>query len=126
MARHHRPISAVPLHGTLVEADMSDTSQTEPQALRDQVGTGLAVPGGLAREALPVPTEEAIRTTERNQPISPSAGAARGARTRFFDGNHKYIRDNIRLADQKATFFFTGATALLAFLYKNDVSSRWL
>ena len=108
---------------------MSDTSQTEPQALRDQIGTGLAVPGGLAREALPVPTEEASSTTERNQPMSPSSGAVPAdleARTRFVDGIHEYIRDNIRLADQKATFFFTGATALLAFLYKNDVSSHWL
>jgi multisubunit Na+/H+ antiporter MnhB subunit len=36
------------------------------------------------------------------------------------------VREYIRLADQKATFFFAGATALLAFLYRNDVSARWL
>ena len=37
-----------------------------------------------------------------------------------------HIRDSINLADQKATLFFTGATALLAFMYNENVSARWL
>ena len=39
---------------------------------------------------------------------------------------HHYVRDYINLADQKATLFFTGATALLAFMYNKNVSARWL
>lgn len=48
------------------------------------------------------------------------------AKDEFTAFAHKYIRDYINLADQKATFLFTGATALLAFLYNKDVSERWL
>jgi Family of unknown function (DUF5706) len=44
----------------------------------------------------------------------------------FADSVHKYIRENIQLADQKAAFFFTASTALLAFLYKNGTSSYWM
>jgi hypothetical protein len=47
-------------------------------------------------------------------------------RTTFVDRNHEYIRSMITFADQKASFFFAGATALLAFLHKNDLSARWL
>jgi hypothetical protein len=36
------------------------------------------------------------------------------------------VREYIRLADQKAAFLFTAATALLAFLYRAGVSARWL
>jgi hypothetical protein len=59
-------------------------------------------------------------------PASASPSADPEARERFAEAAHQYVREYIRLADQKATFLFTGATALLAFLYKNDVSARWL
>jgi hypothetical protein len=36
------------------------------------------------------------------------------------------LREYIQLADQKAMFFFAGATALLAFLFRSGVSSRWM
>jgi hypothetical protein len=44
----------------------------------------------------------------------------------FAEQTHQYIREYIRLADQKAAFFVTASTALLAFLYRADLSSRWL
>jgi hypothetical protein len=46
-------------------------------------------------------------------------------RLAFAEQTHQYIRDYIRQADQKAGFFFTAGTALLAFLYNTGVSSRW-
>jgi hypothetical protein len=90
-------------------------------------------------DALPVP-EEALRRPLSSGAHAPLEAAVAGtpvpssgvsstgieARAKFTDEVHQYIREYIRLADQKATFFFTGGTALLAFLYKNDVSSRWL
>jgi len=39
---------------------------------------------------------------------------------------HQYLREYIRNADQKAVFFFTVFSGLLAFLYSHQVSSRWL
>jgi hypothetical protein len=39
---------------------------------------------------------------------------------------HRYLSDYIKFADQKATFVFGGAAALLAFLYKAEASRRWL
>ena len=45
---------------------------------------------------------------------------------RFAEELHNYLREYIRNADQKATFFFAGATALLAFLHSQKGTSRWL
>ena len=89
-----------------------------------QAGTG-TVPA-----ALPTPTGESVeRASEEMQPttagrVGPRTGLdARGDFTTFA---HRYIRDYINLADQKATLFFTGGTALLAFMYNKNVSERWL
>jgi hypothetical protein len=45
---------------------------------------------------------------------------------KFSEELHNYLREYIRNADQKATFFFAGATALLAFLHSQKGTSRWL
>ena len=45
---------------------------------------------------------------------------------KFAEETHQYIRDYIRQADQKAAFFFAGATALIAFLYKSRLVHLWL
>jgi hypothetical protein len=47
-------------------------------------------------------------------------------RLKFAEETHQYIREYIRLADQKATFFFAGATALLAYLHKLGLASKWI
>lgn len=39
---------------------------------------------------------------------------------------HSYMRGFISGADQKAAFFFAGATALLAFLHSKNVAVRWV
>ena len=39
---------------------------------------------------------------------------------------NEHIRHFISAADQKAIFFCTGATALLAFLYDHKLSARWM
>ncbi len=106
---------------------MNDANMSDAQATRGTVSEGLPVPSEAVREPLPIPPDHADIGAEQKQPSS--AGGAGGdldTKTDFTSFAHKYIRDYINLADQKATFFFTGATALLAFLYNKDVSTRWL
>lgn len=46
-------------------------------------------------------------------------------RWKLAEETHQYVREHIRLADQKATFFFAGSTALLAYLYNHGLTNRW-
>jgi hypothetical protein len=46
-------------------------------------------------------------------------------RLKFAEETHQYVREYIRLADQKATFFFAGSTALLAYLHKVGLTNVW-
>jgi hypothetical protein len=107
---------------------MSETNQAT-QTSRDTPGQGLPVPPAAVRDALPTPTSGTIGPHDAQQPGALGGTASRGdaeAKIDFASFVHQYIRDYINLADQKATFFFTGATALLAFLYNKNVSVRWL
>ena len=45
---------------------------------------------------------------------------------KFSEDTHQYVREYIRLADQKATFFFAGGTTLLAYLNGDGFVNRWL
>ena len=109
---------------------MTYNSRIGTQASGERGSEGLTVPAALAREPLPVPSAgSAAPPAEQHQPAPPVAGSGPGdvqAKLQFAEQTHQYIRDFIKLGDQKATFFFTGATALLAFLYRNGVSARWL
>jgi hypothetical protein len=49
-----------------------------------------------------------------------------GRHARFSQDAHDYLREHIRNADQKATFFFAALTALLAFLNTQNVPTRWI
>lgn len=48
------------------------------------------------------------------------------SRLKFVEETHQYIREFIRFADQKAAFFFAGASALLAYLHKLGFTSKWI
>lgn len=48
------------------------------------------------------------------------------AKLKFAEETHQYVREYIRLADQKATFFFAGSTALLTYLHKQGLASKWI
>ena len=45
---------------------------------------------------------------------------------KYAEETHGYVREYIRLADQKAFFFSAASTTLLAFLYKVDLVHRWI
>lgn len=44
----------------------------------------------------------------------------------FATFTHEYIREYIRLADQKSAFVFGASAAVLAFLYKSSVPQNWI
>jgi hypothetical protein len=69
------------------------------------------------------PTSNSIRPTE--------VEATELARTtelqwKFSEETHQYVREYIRQADLKAAFFFAGATALIAFMYKANLVQLWV
>lgn len=104
---------------------MTDNHQNS-QAPQGQPRTSLPAPAASSVGALPVPPKS---DTGQEKPISPVDAALDAdveTRTEFIGSVHEYVREFIALADQKATFFFTGATALLAFLHTSGVSARWL
>jgi hypothetical protein len=108
---------------------MTESTKTDTQASQGKSIPGLPVPSALTREALPTPSGGGESASDRQQPAPPASPTMTGdaeARERFAEATHQYIREYIRLADQKASFLFTAATALLAFLYKNEVSVKWL
>lgn len=101
---------------------------TPDQGSQSKSPSSLPVPEAAVSEALPVPpppTDEAPGTTAVFQPC-PVVPADLDERLAFAEQTHQYIREYIRLADQKAAFFFTACTALLAFLYRVNASARWL
>jgi hypothetical protein len=48
------------------------------------------------------------------------------SRLKFAEETHQYVREYIRIADQKAIFFFAGSTALLAYLHNRGLTYRWV
>lgn len=97
------------------------------QVSQDRQGTDLVIQ--KPTEALPLPASAPDGGTNRELPNAPGgvpSAADIQARLQFVEATHQYIRSYIAAADQKAIFFFTGSTALLAFLFRNGVSTRWL
>ncbi len=105
------------------------TGAEDNQAQPGQALPELAVPLEVTRGPLPATPEGTPSASDNEQPASPRLQPSPkdiDARERFTNSVHQYVREYIQFADQKATFLFTGATALLAFLYTKDVSARWL
>ena len=91
----------------------------EIPVLEDLLGSGLPSPAeteGLADAPEPTRAHEALSSAHREW----------SENARFSQDIHDYLRELIRLADQKAAFFFTGGTALLAFLDKDGLASSWV
>lgn len=102
---------------------------THTQGPKGSSQDDLQIPAANVNSPLPTPIGRAAEPADAAQPTT--AGNVEGrsdidAKGEFAAFAHHYIRDYINLADQKATFFFTGGTALLAFMYNKNVSARWL
>lgn len=89
----------------------------------------IPVPSEVQETAIPQPESTSSESEERAPSTAIKADrdqhsanqAVDSVSSRFAHDVHVYLQDLIRLADQKATFFFAGGTALLAFLYNSEV-----
>jgi hypothetical protein len=107
---------------------MSNPTSQASQAERETM-PALPVPETLGKEGIPIPATASETRADETQPAATSEATVQRdveAKTRFAEFAHQYIREYIAHADRKATFFFTGATALLAFLYNKNLSARWI
>ena len=103
---------------------MAETTQQ-----RQNVHTALPVPAG----AESAPLVSTVRTGEPTPASIRPPDIEKGAldkttefQWKFAEETHQYVREYIRQADQKAAFFFAGATALIAFLYKANLVQTWV
>ena len=88
----------------------------------------LPVPSGALEKPLPMPAEdvgEGVVQVGWTGPRRSDEQFDGREKPEFGDFVHKYIRESIRFADQKATFVFAGTVAWLAFLYDDGVALRW-
>jgi hypothetical protein len=69
---------------------------------------------------------DAPLTLEKSPTGSPPTTVVAADHAKFSHEVHSYVREHIRNADQKATFFFAAYTAILAFLNSQNVPTRWL
>jgi hypothetical protein len=107
-------MSNLPTTENQAQAGTKATFESATDVSRNAIARPAAMPENFPSESQPSPPRESIEPD------------ATSPRADFSYAVHKYVRDNIQLADQKATFFFTGATALLAFLFKNGTSNYWI
>ena len=105
------------------------TSMTDTTQQRQSDHTALPVPGGASTAPLMTTVRTGEPTLMSIRP--PEVETAEVSKTtelhwKFAEETHQYVREYIRQADQKAVFFFAGATALIAFLYNASLIQRWI
>lgn len=105
------------------------TSMTDTTQQRQSNHTVLPIPGGAPAAPLVATVAAGEPTPTSIQP--PVVETIELSKTtelywKFAEETHQYVREYIRQADQKAAFFFAGATALIAFLYKASLIQRWI
>lgn len=100
---------------------------THRPAQSDDAGNA-AIPSPSDMQPLALaPTGRAMQplSSADKEPSGPQ-GPTSTDHAKFSEELHGYIREYIRNADQKATFFFATLTAMLAFLNSQNVPARWL
>jgi hypothetical protein len=107
------------------EAHMSDIPT---QANQGTDAPALVSSQAAARPLSPVVHETVPHSSEgKKQTAADGMSAAPSEyHSKFAEEIHNYLREYIRNADQKATFFFAAVTALLAFLNTRGGPSHWL
>lgn len=108
---------------------MTGAMEQSSQKSQREVETSSRVPLDIAGKGLtPLPPLDESTPSEGAIQIlpSPQTPAAFGPNATFAQETHQYVREYIKLADQKAAFIFTAGATLLAFLYQRNLSQRWL
>lgn len=98
------------------------TQENQPSTGTNISGNTPNNPGSLLSQPLKISEVSGIRSQDSR--INDKQ-KEQEIKLRFSEETHQYVREYIRLADQKATFFFAGATALLAYLHKLGFANRW-
>lgn len=101
--------------------DITQQRQDEHAALPIQGGASAAPLVAMVRAGEPTLTSIQPPAVEATEPSK-----TRELYWKFAEETHQYVREYIRQADQKAAFYFAGATALIAFLYKATLTQRWI
>lgn len=92
---------------------------------------------GSAGDQIP-PLEDPAPLVQGERPVQAPTGIAQvdvpgqivsketEVRLKYAEEVHQYIREYIRIADQKAAFFFAASAALVAFLEKQGYLAAWI
>lgn len=99
------------------------------QSAQSELGAGapLPIPTETPGPLTALPRERPTDSTSTIDKVSTfTSQPIAASHARFSDEAHSYIREHIRNADQKATFFFAILTAILAYLNAQNAPSRWL
>lgn len=102
---------------------------TEISQQRQGEHNTLPIPEGIGDTPLITPVRQGEPTASSIQPPDQSTVQSQKSiefQWKFAEETHQYVREYIRQADQKAAFFFAGATALIAFLYKANLVQIWV
>lgn len=95
---------------------MTNSQQSSQQSSLD-VPEGMNAPLSNAKLG-----ENSVTDVARSEPNSDNISVS----LKMAEEEHQYLREYIRNADQKAIFFFTICSGLLAFMNLQHASSRWL
>lgn len=100
---------------------MNEDRQSDARSSLIAGGQSPAEP--LSSQSMSVGDSSGIMLQRKPGQVSPKD---QEGRLKFSEDTHQYVREQIRLADQKATFFFAGSTAFMAYLHKAGYASKWL
>lgn len=98
-----------------------DDAQAQPTGNKTQI----ASPPGIASVAILPPTQPDTTPAGAEEKSQPAGDTTTAVTYKFASDSHDYIREYIRNADQKAIFYFSICSALLAFEHIQSWSTRW-
>lgn len=99
------------------------TTQNHQSATGEELSPGTFAPQSLAPTLIVSTSSTGIRVEPNGAASDPKELEIK---LKFGEETHQYVRDYIKQADQKAAFFFAGATALIAYLNSLGFISLWI
>lgn len=105
---------------------MAENKEDNSQRPVSEVGAASALPSPEPAPLVVLPEGEPDATAVKAPERRPEGESAHEFRWKYADAVHRYIREYIALADQKAAFFFAAAAALLGLMNGTGQVSRWV
>ncbi|NTZ08624.1 Pycsar system effector family protein [Burkholderia metallica] len=97
----------------------------KPQAQLGSAESNISPPPGIASASMLTTPQVSATPTSSDAKTQPPTETANPITYKFAAESHDYMREYIRNADQKAVFYFTICSALLAFEHTQSWSLRW-